>query len=193
MEKNRTERSIHFFAIHWMNRVAAYFVGWRQQASKQIELRRYCWPKVRAWRAFVVVQAHRRELFRLCFWPFHTWRRETWSNSLARDKARFLKRVRHEVLKVRHLRAWSRLLFARKERREKVRRCRQMHSYRWARRVLHEWKRIADASQTVLGILKSRQRAFGSFLKCCFLALKYHAVGRKLVEVSGLRFVVRAL
>ena len=88
--------------------MAAYFVGWRQQAALQREMRERLWPKVRAWRAYIVAQKTRREAFRLCFWPFHVWRRETWANALARDKARFLVRVYREVLKLRHLHAWRR-------------------------------------------------------------------------------------
>ena len=188
MEKNREQRCIHFFAIHWMNRVAGYFVAWRKQAAAQRELRERCWPKIRAWRGFAVAQKTRMEVFRICFWPFHVWRRETWANILARDKAKFLVRVNREFLKIRHLRAWYRYLLYRKDRRAKVKFCLRTQLHRWCCRVLHEWHRVAEKSKSVLNILKTRQRAFGSFLKCCFLALRYHALGKKVVETSSLRY-----
>ncbi|GBG27813.1 Hypothetical Protein FCC1311_040362 [Hondaea fermentalgiana] len=62
------------------------------------------------WRSRVRRLHKEREFFRLTFWPFYVWRRFARQQAVAKDKARFLKRVWNTLVTLRHFRAWSRQL-----------------------------------------------------------------------------------
>jgi hypothetical protein len=85
-----------------------YYEVWSDYTRTNITLRRYCLRKVVAWRYYNRRAHERRELFRICFWPFHVWRKETSATATAKEKTKFLVgRVMPTLLKMKIFRAWK--------------------------------------------------------------------------------------
>jgi hypothetical protein len=68
----------------------------------------YCFRKLSAWRFYTNRAIFRRNLFRICFWPFFTWRKFSNASATAKEKARFLVgRVIPTVIQIKVFRAWK--------------------------------------------------------------------------------------
>jgi hypothetical protein len=85
-----------------------YYGVWSEFTSYFITLRRCCLRKIVAWRYYTKRAQERRELFRICFWPFYVWRKYSSKEATAKEKTRFLVgRVMPTVLLMKVFRAWK--------------------------------------------------------------------------------------
>jgi hypothetical protein len=72
-----------------------------------INTRNSCWRKILAWRYYTRRAHERREVFRVGFWIFHTWRKMAARSGSAKEKALFLvHRVMPTLVQIKVFRAW---------------------------------------------------------------------------------------
>jgi hypothetical protein len=98
--------------LKWLKKnttiIGYVFKIWLKKISDQLEVRRTCRRKMIAWRWHVISVKRRRNLFRLCFWPFFVWRRYVSKRAVGKEKAKFLVlRVLPTVLTMTVFRAWK--------------------------------------------------------------------------------------
>eukprot|EP01039_Chlorochromonas_danica_P007135 gene7135-7888_t len=85
-----------------------YFRAWASIVIQRQILRRYCFRKVVAWFHYTQRMKERREVFRLCFWPFFVWRKFSNASATAREKAKFLTtRVLPTLATIQVFNAWK--------------------------------------------------------------------------------------
>jgi hypothetical protein len=86
-----------------------HFVCWAKFTHNITALRKHCLRKLKAWQWFTKRMIYRRELFRLCFWPFFTWRKSTNASAACKEKVRFLVHRVIPTFNMLHVfRAWKR-------------------------------------------------------------------------------------
>jgi hypothetical protein len=84
------------------------FKIWFKKIRDQMETRKVCRRKIIAWRFYMKSAKKRRNLFRLCFWPFYVWRKYVSKKAVGKEKAKFLVlRVIPTVLTMTVFRAWK--------------------------------------------------------------------------------------
>jgi hypothetical protein len=88
---------------------ARVFHAWAEDTNKIVMLKKKCWRKIKAWRSFTKSQIKIRAFFRVCFWPFHVWRRYCIASGAVTKKVQFLcGRLLPTYTQLRVFRAWKR-------------------------------------------------------------------------------------
>jgi hypothetical protein len=98
--------------LKWMKKntvvISYVFKIWFKIIRDQMETRKVCRRKIIAWRFYMRNAKKRRNLFRLCFWPFYVWRKYVSKKAVGKEKAKFLVlRVMPTVLTMGVFRAWK--------------------------------------------------------------------------------------
>lgn len=84
------------------------FMAWATLTRHNFDTRRFCWRRLTKWRYYTRRLKVKRELFRLCYWPFFVWRRWSTRCAVAKEKSKFLvSRVMPTILEMKIFRAWK--------------------------------------------------------------------------------------
>eukprot|EP01038_Epipyxis_sp_PR26KG_P007640 gene7640-10399_t len=85
-----------------------YFKEWCNDVKYRLSVEKYCYRKLKAWQFYTKRAIRRREIFRICYWPFRVWRKYSDSSAVAKEKAHFLvHRVMPTLLTLQVFRAWK--------------------------------------------------------------------------------------
>jgi hypothetical protein len=87
---------------------ASNFQAFKTLATHNINTRKLCWRKLKAWQYYCRRGRERRETYRVGFWPFHTWRKYAARKGRAKEKVRFLVgRVLPTLVQIKVFNAWK--------------------------------------------------------------------------------------
>ncbi|KDO25743.1 hypothetical protein SPRG_09042 [Saprolegnia parasitica CBS 223.65] len=125
------------------------FRTWRANVLECIGRRRLLLRKFVAWKYLMTCSKWYRELFRLCFWPLHVWKRWTQFVIISRAKAIFLKNVFHEYYLLRHTRAWHRFALKKRALYAELATRKQRRALATLRSIVDVWRPWAAYGQRV--------------------------------------------
>ena len=93
---------------HFHDIVSSHFNALRVYVVHNVNTRKYCWRKIKAWRYYTKRAHERRTTFRIAFWPFYVWHRYADAAGKAKDKATFLVgRVIPTLVTIKVFKAWK--------------------------------------------------------------------------------------
>lgn len=85
-----------------------HFGAWGSLTQYYVDIKRYNFRAIAAWRFYTKRAQRRREIFRICFWPYYVWRRWAVASATAKEKARFLtSRVMPTLHQMEVFRGWK--------------------------------------------------------------------------------------
>ncbi len=111
-EANREELLVQKVWRRKSLKIAKIWFAWSKRA---IFMRKHVWKVLCRWKSYVRAVKRKREFFRLCYWPFFTWRKFAAGEIRARGKARFLRQVWLALVQMRCLRGWHNVMVRSKE------------------------------------------------------------------------------
>lgn len=140
-------------------------VPWAQDSLRVACLRRACLRKLIAWCRWTKRRIYRKQVFRTCFWPFYTWRKEATASSKAREKARFLSLVWLHYTKLRNIRAWRMLTAKRTSDKRRADRYCRARTHEELAKKLSVWHIYASSRRRVRGIWLRRPNGGATLLR----------------------------
>lgn len=88
-----------------------YFSIWAKKIKYFINIKRYCWRKIKAWNHYVKHVNYLRKVFCSCFWPFYTWKKYSNASSLAKQKSKLLTtRIMPTVTLIHVFKNWKKVI-----------------------------------------------------------------------------------
>jgi hypothetical protein len=156
------------------------FVTLKKYVRRIVDVRYSCRRQLYKWRRYTGRMKRHRTTFRICFWPFRTWRLATEEVIYSRQKALNAARIFNSYWMLVHFKAYKRWYKEKKERKlRNERKNKQMDVFR-ARRMVGLWHEWASHKAIVLTNWREKGRAFAkaNYINrniFCFAVWRYRA------------------